>query len=244
MKLLKSFVFVIVAVLLLSKSALANEDKIIELVVQDKIGFEEVPVVQVEVQVSKTRELHVAVVNLNGWKTVKKTQKRIKQSGKFHFEVPIDNLEPGKYRVDTYLAPRRKGWADRITEPTRRNLVVMNQATTPKKSVFSKEDKVRKVTFPKTVVGNESIALKVKYDITEPRDLHIKLLDSGNWKEFGALKFPVNKTGEVNVPLSNMTDDFPASKYAWVVYLSTKENSVPLSKKQGKHFELIVKESP
>jgi hypothetical protein len=240
MKLLKSFVLVVVAVLLLSTPVLANEDKIVEFIVQDKIGFEEVPVVQVEVQISKIRELHVAVVNLDGWKTVKKTQKRIKQSGKFHFEVPIDNLQPGKYRVDAYLSPRRKGWKDRITEPTRRNLTVLNKAKTPKKPLFSKQDKIKSVTFSKTVRGNESIALTVKYDITEARNLHIKLLDSGNWKEFGALKFPVNKTGEINLPLSNMADDFPASKYAWVVFLSEKDQVEPLGKKQGKHFELKV----
>lgn len=226
--------------LLLPKSALANEDKVVEFIVQDKIGFEEVPVVQVEVQVSKTRELHVAVVNLDGWKTVKKTQKRIKQSGKFHFELPIENLQPGKYRIDAYLSPRRKGWKDRITEPTRRHLLVLNKTKIPKKSLFSKQDKIRNVNFPKIITGNESSALTVKYDITEPRDLYIKLLDSGNWKEFGSLKFPVNGTGEINLPLSNMTDDFPASNYAWVVYLSAKESIEPLSKKQGKHFEFRI----
>jgi hypothetical protein len=142
MKLLKSLVFVILAGLLLSKSALANEDKIVEFIVQEQIGFEEVPVVQVEVQVSKTSELHVAVVNLDGWKSVKKTQKRIKQSGKFHFELPIENLQPGKYRIDAYLSPPRKGWKDRVTEPTRRNLLVLNETEIPKKSLFSKQDKI------------------------------------------------------------------------------------------------------
>lgn len=156
-EIIKVFFFVILVGLLLPKSALANEDKVVEFIVQDKIGFEEVPVVQVEVQVSKTPELHVAVVNLDGWKSVKKTQKRIKQSGKFHFELPIENLQPGKYRIDAYLSPPRKGWKDRVTEPTRRNLLVLNKTKTPKKSLFSKQDKIKNVNFPKTITGNEVV---------------------------------------------------------------------------------------
>ncbi|WP_158971846.1 hypothetical protein [Paraglaciecola sp. L3A3] len=238
MKLLTSFVFVMVAGLLLFKPVLANEDKIVEFIVQEQIGFEEVPVIQVEVQVSKTRELHVAVVNLDGWKTVKKTQKRIKQSGKFHFELPIENLQPGKYRIDAYLSPRRKGWKDRITEPTRRNLLVLNKTKNPKKSLFSKQDKIKKVNFPKQVVGSQAVELNIHYEVTEARDLHIKLLDSSNWQEFGVLKFTVTENGQISIPLSNMPTDFPTSKFAWVIYLTEINKLEPISKKQGKHFLL------
>lgn len=240
MKLFKIIILATFVSLLSPSQLLANEDQIIELTVQDKIGYEEVPMVNVEVKVTKQRELYVAVVDMANWQTIKRTQKRIKKSGKYHFKLAIEGLKAGQYRVDAYLAPRRKGWNDRITEPTQTNFDVINKPKRPKKSEFSKQDKINNVTFPKQVVGLEEVTLTVQYDITQPRELHIKLLDSGNWKEFGALKFPVNKTGEISVPLSNMTEDFPASKYAWVVFLSEKGKVEPLGKKQGKHFELKV----
>ncbi|MDU0356307.1 hypothetical protein RS130_22620 [Paraglaciecola aquimarina] len=231
----------LISALLFSTLVLADEDQINHFSIQEKIGFKETPVVNIEVSVSKKRDLHVAVVNTEGWKTVKKATKPIKQSGKFHFELPIADLQPGNYRVDAYLTPRRKDWNDRISEPVRQNMTVINepQFKVVKKLTFAKQDKIKKVEFPKQVVGSQAVDLLINYEVTEARDLHIKLLDSGNWKEFGALKFPVAENGQITIPLTDMTTDFPASKYAWVIFLTERSKSEPISKKQGKHFLLI-----
>ncbi len=222
---------------LLSFNLAANTDEINSLSTQEKIGFEEVPVIYVDVSVSKIRQLHVAVVDMSTWQNVAKTNKRIKQSGNYHFELPIEGIKPGRYRVDAYLSPRGKGFADKITEPTRTQIQVIKKARFEKPSIFNVIDKVRQVSFPKIVDGNEDVNLKVQFFIKEPRDLHMKLLSSENWKEFGALKFPVNEPGEMSLPLTNMAGDFPAGKYAWVVSITEKGKTEPLAK-MGKHFEL------
>ena len=214
------------------------EDIILDLSATEIIGYKESPKVFVELEVKKTRDLHVAFQNMDGWQTVKRTMKRIKKSGKYHFEVPIDDLKAGKYRIDAYLAPRGKNWNDRITKVKRVEFEVVDEETYVKKTAFSSQDKIKFVDWPKKIVGTQEATLKIKYDITETRDLHIKLLDSNNWKEHGALKFPVTEPGEITLPLSNLNSDFPEGKYAWVVFLTASDDSTEVSEKYGKHFEL------
>ncbi|TRX57999.1 hypothetical protein [Thalassomonas sp. M1454] len=218
------------------------EDAIIDLSATELIGYTEPPKVFIELEVNKTRDLHVAFQNMDGWQTIKRTMKRIRESGKYHFEVPIDNLKPGKYRIDAYIAPRGKNWSDRLTETKHFEFEVVNEEKYVKKTLFSSQDKIKFVDWPKKIVGTQEATLKIKYDITETRNLHIKLLDSSNWKEYGALKFPVTEPGEITLPLSNLKSDFPEGKYAWVVFLTTSDDSTEMSEKYGKHFELIYGE--
>lgn len=215
----------------------AENDEITSLTLQEKIGLTEIPIIYVDVEVSKIRQLHVVIQDMSSWKNVAKTNKRIKQSGNYHFELPIENMKSGKYRVDAYLSPRGKGFAEKLAEPIRTQILVINKPIFEKPSIFNALDKVRQVEFPKVVEGNEDVTLKVVFFIKEPRDLHMKLLSSETWKEFGALKFPINEPGEMTLPLADMAGDFPNGKYAWVVSITEKGKTEPLAK-MGKHFEL------
>lgn len=223
--------------LFVSFNVKAEEDQITNLRLQEKIGLEEIPIVYVDVEVSKIRQLYIIIQDMSSWHNVAKTNKRIKQSGNYHFELPIENMKPGKYRVDAYLSPRGKGFAEKLAEPIRTQIQVINKPKFEKPSIFNATDKVKNVVFPKIIVGNEDVTLKVEFLIKEPRDLHMKLLSSENWKEFGALKFPINEPGEMTLPLSKMADDFPNGKYAWVISITEKGKTEPLTK-MGKHFEL------
>jgi hypothetical protein len=55
----------------------------------------------------------------------------------------------------------------------------------------------------------------------------------------GTLTFPASNSGELSIPLANMTDDFPPGKYAWIVNLVDNKSDQPIAKNYGKHFELI-----
>ena len=109
-------------------------------------------------------------------------------------------------------------------------------------SGFSQQDKIKFVKWPKQIIGNQEATLTIQYDIKEARDIHVKLLDSDNWKEHGALKFPVTEPGNLTLPLSNLTDDFPVGNYAWVVFVAEKGKAEPISDKFGKHFTLANKQ--
>ena len=230
--------FVCLILLFTAINAKANNDSIVEFSVQKSIGFEEVPLVQIEVELSKTRDLHVAVQNMDGWQTVKRAMKRVNKSGKYHFEIPVDNLKPGQYRIDAYLTPKGKDWNDRLGETIHQELRVLNQAKLVESANFSARDKVKMVDFPKQVIGKEDVNLRVIFDITAARDLHLKLLNSDNQQELGALKFPVTTPGDMSLPLSNMTDDFPPGNYSWVIYLSETGKTTPIVEKYGKYFIL------
>ena len=214
------------------------DDNIISLSTNEIIGYKETPIIYVELTIDKTRDLYVAFQNMDGWQTVKTTMKRIKKSGKYHFEVPIEDLKVGKYRVDAYITPKGKNWNDRLNETHHVEFEVINQEKHIKQTVFSEQDRVKFVDWPKNIVGTQEATLTIKYDITEPRDLHIKLLDSSNWKEYGALKFPVTEPGDFVLPLSHLSEDFPSGAYAWVVYLTPTNELNKLSKEYGKHFVL------
>ena len=222
---------------LVSLTAAAENDQISSLTLQEKIGLTETPLVQVEVEVSKIRQLHVVIQDMSSWKNVAKSNKRITESGNYHFELPIENMRPGKYRVDAYLSPRGKGFSEKLADPIRTQIEVIDKPTYEAPSIFNALDKIRHVEFPKFVEGNEDVTLKVVFYIKEPRDLHMKLLNSDNWKEFGALKYPINEPGEMILPLSDLSGDFPDGKYAWVVTITEKGKTEPLAK-MGKHFVL------
>ena len=222
---------------LVNANVFADNDAITNLTTQEKIGLTEMPRIYVDIEVSKLRQLHVAIIDTSNWKNVAKTNKRIKQSGSYHFDLPIENMHPGKYRIDAYLSPRGKGFAEKLAEPIRTQLEVIDKPKYEKPSIFNAIDKVRQVEFPKVVNSNEDVDLKVLFYIKEPRILHMKLLSSEDWKEYGALKFPINEPGEITIPLSNMAGDFPNGKYAWVVSITEKGKTEPLAK-MGKHFQL------
>lgn len=215
-----------------------STDEIVSLSATEKIGFNQQPTVYIDLVVKKTRDLHVAIQNMDGWQTVKRTMKRIKKSGNYHFSVAVDGLKPGKYRVDAYLAPRGKNWADRLFQPQHAEFEVVDVANYVKTTEFSSNDQITFVDWPKQVVGEQEATLSVRYNITQARDLHIKLLNSDNWEEHAEIKVPVAEPGNFNLPLSHLINDFPTAKYAWVVFLTEAGGDEQVSEKYGKHFIL------
>lgn len=226
--------------LFLSGVAKADEDEIIEITAQDIVGTEELPVIHIELTVKKSRDLHVALQDLSTQRPVKTTMKRIKKSGKYHFEFKTNGVKPGKYRFNAYLTPRKKNWNDRIGQTESHDIEIIDAVKYVKKVKFGNKDRIKSVKWPKKIIDNKEHQLLVKFDITEPRDLHIKLLSSGNWEEFGALKYTINKPQDFTMPFDNLINSFEEGKYAWVVYLTDVggEDSI-LPKKFGKHFEIL-----
>ncbi|MBD1388347.1 hypothetical protein IC617_02805 [Neiella sp. HB171785] len=239
----KHFVRIVLAIALSWFGSAHAADQITNLVVEQEIGPNQPSLIEMDVEVSKQRELHIAMIRLEDWQNVKRIQKRIKQSGPVKLRLPVADLKPGSYRVDAYLAPRRGGWTERLDQPVSANLTVVSdaqlaknkQAKSQQKPQFAKEDKVLQVKFPKTV-GDEPVDLAVKFQITQNRTLKVKLLSSENWEEFGALDFPVERNGDLNVPLENLAAQFPPGKYAWVVQILDENEEVVA--KLGKHFTL------
>lgn len=219
------------------------EELITSITADETIGFKQTPIVHVELEIDKTRDLHVAFQTLDGSRTLKTTMKRIKESGKYHFEVPIENLTSGKYRIASYLTPRGKNWNDRIYQAPHFLFNVVDQETYVETTAFSSQDKIKLVEWPKQIVGLQEATLKINYEITQPRDIHIKLLDSDNWKEFGSIKYSVAEPGNISIPFSQLTNDFPAGNYAWVIFISVNGETENIGKKYGKHFTLVQQET-
>ena len=217
-----------------------GDDTILDLTVQERLGYDEVPVVRVEVELQTSRDLHVSFQSWGDWKSIKRTMRRIPESGKYHFEVPFDNLRPGRYRVAAYLTPRRKDWNDRLDDATHASMEVVDTPTYVRQTLFSDHDRVRFVDWPKEVVGNEEVTLKVRYEVTEPRELIVRLANSENWQQYGELVFKVQEPGTTTIPLANLTSDFPAGKYAWIVFLAESGTKDPISDRYGKHFVLTA----
>ncbi|WP_448248457.1 hypothetical protein [Thalassotalea agariperforans] len=218
----------------------AESDEILSLSSQEIIGLEEMPVIHIELNVDKTRDLYVALQNLETRQPVKNTMKRIRKSGKYHFDFPLENIKPGKYRWNAYLAPRGKNWNDRIGQTVSQDVTIIAEPKYVKKVKFGKQDRIKSVNWPKQITDNKEQLLAIKFDVTEPRDLHIKLLSSVNWEEFGAIKYTISKPQDINIPFNDMLDNFEAGKYAWVVYLTEVDGTESiLPKKFGKHFEII-----
>lgn len=217
----------------------AAEDRIVSLSVQEQLGFEEVPVVRVEVEIDTKRDLHVSFQTWGDWKAVKRTMRRIPQSGKYHFEVPFDTLKPGKYRIAAYLTPRRKDWNDRVGNTMHAPMEVVDQPTfAGEAAAFSAEDKIQQIDWPKEVSGSQEVTLEIRYQISAPRDLVVRLANSDNWKQMGELVFPVKEPGVTSLPLVNLTADFPPGNYAWIVFLAEPGTKEPQLGKLGKHFVL------
>ncbi|WP_111977873.1 hypothetical protein [Algibacillus agarilyticus] len=172
------------------------------------------------------------------WKNIKTTRKRIKKSGKYHFKMPIENIKPGKYRVNAYLTPRGKDWQDKIGDQVGQNLTVVDADKYVKTINFNNMDKIKSAKWPKQINDNNEHILNIKYSLTEVRDLHIRLLNRKNWQAEGTLKFKVTEPGEISLPINNMLNDFPAGKYAWVMYLTAVDETERLSDKLGKNFIL------
>ena len=241
---------IILGVLTLVAGPLHAEDAIVSLTVQDQLGFEEVPVVRVELSLDAPRDLHVAFQTWGDWKPIKRTMRRIKESGKYHFEVPFDNLNPGRYRLAAYLTPRRKDWNDRVGNTMHAPMEVVDapklsafygQSEVENKSPgFSESDKIVQVNWPKEIGGHEEATLAIRYEITKPRDLIIRLSNSDNWKQSGEMIFPVSEPGVTEIPLANLSIDFPAGNYAWIVFLAEPGTKEPHIGKLGKHFVLTA----
>ena len=225
------------AIILLGQAASA-EDRILDVSMQEKLGFEETPVVRVEVEVDSQRDLHVAFQQAPSWQGVKNTKRRIKQSGKYHFEVPFDNLRPGNYRISVYLTPRRKDWNDRLGNPTFFQFEVIDQPNFEARTAFSSRDQVQFIGWPQEVGGTEEVTLEVRFALTEPRDLIVRLANSDNWEQMGELIFPVKEPGNITIPLANLTSDFPPGNYAWIVWITESGTTEPAIAKLGKHFVL------
>lgn len=223
---------------LLSASAQA-EDKIVSInLKQVEIGTKEKPTVEIELALSKTRDLHIAVQDTKTWRPIKRTMRRIKKSGKYHLAIDVEDLKPGIYRVDAYITPKGKDWNARFGDTIFNNLTVLDQEFAPKPSIFADKDVIRSINWPKVIDHNNEVVVSVNFDITEPRDLHIKLLDSSNWQEYGSMKFPVKQPGDVAVPLDQVQDNFPPGKYAWVAYLTESNTDKKVTKELGWHFKI------
>jgi len=219
------------------------EDRIVSLSAQEMLGNDEIPVVRVELELNTKRDLHVAFQTWGDWKPIKRTMRRIPQSGKYHFEVPFDKLKPGKYRIAAYLTPRRKDWNDRVGNTMHAPMEVLDvpqlaSQAKSEKAVFSDVDKVSLVKWPQEISGTEEATLEIRYSITQSRDLIVRLANSDSWKQMGEMIFPVEEPGTTSVPLANLTSDFPAGNYAWIVFLAESGTKEPQLGKLGKHFVL------
>lgn len=212
-------------------------DKILQFSVQENLGTQEVPKINVKVMVQKTRELYVSVQDLNNNnKRVTSTKKRIKKSGNYHFDIDI-KLKPGKYRFNAYLAPRGKGWNERIGNQLNAEMIVVNAPTYVKATEFSTNDKIKEIVWPKKITDNKEHTLTVNYNITEPRTLLVKLYNKKGWKVEGELKFPLKEPGQTSVPINNMLKSFGTGDFAWTAIISDKIGSAEINKK-GNHFTI------
>ncbi|MCM2678526.1 hypothetical protein [Echinimonas agarilytica] len=221
----------------LASAIAAPSDVITSLKVDPEIGYEQTPVVRLSVEIETQRDLHVVMQRSGDWKTIKKVTQRVKKSGNYTLKLPVENLQPGEYRVDAYLSPRRKGFKDKIGQVSRVPLKVLDKPTIEKEK-FAAEDKVLNVTFPKQVTSNGVVDLDIKFQVVQARVLQIRLLDSDSWEEFGELTYPVPHNGNISIPLENMSEQFPTGNYAWVISLLDNEQDKQVMAKLGKHFTL------
>lgn len=227
----------IIAALLASFVANAESDIVVNFTVQNKIGYEQIPLVQFEVKIDSPRDFHVAVKDLNNnWKQVTAKTTRVPQSGKYHFEMPIEDFKPGKYKWNAYLTPRGKNWNDRVGEQVSQTMVVVNKPSFEKQIKFSAKDAIKKVSWPKLIEDNAEYVLSIDFQITEPRDLIIKLLNANGWEKLGEIKIPVTQPGNLKLPIQNVLTDYGSGKYAWVAIVADKQTEKQVGKKLGRPF--------
>ncbi|EWH09216.1 hypothetical protein DS2_13684 [Catenovulum agarivorans DS-2] len=227
---------------LLSQSFFSvNADEIVHFEVQPKLAVDDVPVVRVQVKLDKTRDLHVAVQDIdNNWKQVTSTMKRIKKSGNYHFEMPLDDLKVGNYKWNAYITPRGKNWNDKIGEQLSQNMQVVKAIPKqPAKAKMSQRDVIQKIAWPEVVSDNAEHVLEVKYAVTQARDLHFILYDKKGWKNMGNVKITVAEPGVFSLPISNILAEYPEGEYAWTVWLAEVDSEKQVTKPIGKHFKVV-----
>ncbi|TRX57982.1 hypothetical protein [Thalassomonas sp. M1454] len=232
-------VWMVIAALVLSISVHANEQEgVISLSVPDKIGFAERPIITVDVDIAQTRDLYVALQNGKTFKSIKSQFKRISKSGTYKFQLDVGTLKPGSYRWNAYLTPKGKNWNFRLADSTMAMMDVVNRELYKTPVVLGTSDKISKVNWPDQINDDNSYDLSIDFDVTEPRILHVKLLESETWKEFGAIEFPVKEPGNMTLPFEQIVTNFPAGRYAWVIYLVDEKGQQLEKRKFGKHFNI------
>ncbi|MGJ8680697.1 hypothetical protein [Paraglaciecola sp.] len=230
---------VLSVLLFISVNAFSADSILSATLEKSEIGVKEKPVVSLNLEVSKTRELFVAIQDTKSWRRVKQSMFRIKKSGKYHLAIDVDNLQPGQYRVDAYLTPKGKTWVERFAEPIFNDLTVVDKVKTAAPSNLAKTDQVLKSTWPMWIDDDQDTLLKIRFDISEPRDLHIKLLNTQTRKELGALKLPVDKLEDVIIPFSDMQSNFEYGSYVWISYLTERNSLQGVSEKKAKYFNIL-----
>jgi hypothetical protein len=233
------FIFIFISIFYLPIAQSEPNEKLTVLIPQ-KIGIKQVLTVKVSLtELEKTRDLHVSVQKFPDFNRVAKTMKRISKNGNYHFDLPIKDNVPGRYRLVTYLTPKGKDWNSRLVQIPHQNFEIIDDEIYEKKPIFDQVDEVKFVRFPNIISGKEEAELLISYSITQARSLHIRLANSKTWQDMGTLRFPVSESGELSIPLANMTDDFTPGKYAWIINLVDNNSDQPVSKNYGKHFELV-----
>ena len=231
--------WLVIATLVLSISAHANEQEgVISLSVPDKIGFAERPIITVDVEIAQTRDLYVALQDGNTFKPIKSEFKRISKSGTYRFQLDVGKLKPGSYRWNAYLTPKGKNWNHRLADSTMAMMDVVNRELFKIPVVLGISDKISKVKWPDQISDDSSYELSIDFDVTKPRVLHVKLLESETWKEFGAVEFSVEEPGNMTLPFEQIVTNFPAGRYAWVIYLVDEKGQQLEKRKFGKHFNI------
>lgn len=206
-------------------TAHAQSDEITHVKVPSIIGYEQNVTVYVQVDVKKSRDLHVTIQNTKNWKNEKSILKRIKKSGAYHFEVKMkDQLKPGSYRWNIYLSKKKGGWKNKVSETKSINLIVSEEPQVITKKIKKVVESVTSISFPALIKDNKAVELSVKYKVNAKRDLVLKLQNKSNWQYIGEVVYPIKESGIFTLPVKNMITDFPMGEYRWEVFLAEKEN--------------------
>ncbi|XQW86834.1 hypothetical protein ACOYR1_08975 [Thalassotalea piscium] len=255
-KMLINFFKLALAILIFQPHLVLAEDKINAFSVQETLTVGEIPVIKIDVDVTKKRDLHVILKNGKTQRNINTIKKPIKRTGKYHFNFDIDELPPGNYRWNAFITPRKKNGNDRIGDTATQMMRVItveqaainqqklkelpknnkvNKATEKHKKVASK-DGFKKINWPKNISNNDAYILTVDYLVTKARDIHIKLLNSENWEEHGKVKISVNENGTFSLPFDSLLENFGPGKYAWVLSITEVGEPDNIVKKMGRHF--------
>ena len=255
-KMLIPLVKIALAVIVFVPQLVNAEDKINTFSVQEILTVGEIPVINIDVEVSNKRDLHVVLKDGKTQRNIKTIKKPIKNSGKFHFNFDIDELPPGNYRWNAFITPRKKNGNDRIGDSSTQmmKVITLEQAAiaqqkfkqhqknnkvnkaTEKQDNTANKDGFKKISWPKEISNNDAYTLTVDYLVTQARDIHIKLLNSENWEEHGKVKMSVNENGTFSLPFDSMLENFGPGKYAWVLSITEVGEPDNIVKKMGRHF--------
>lgn len=215
-------------------------ESVVRVQVPTEIGFKQQPLVEVEIEIDKTRDLHIVLQSkIDGsWSTEQSKFKRLKKSGAYKFKMPLGKVLPGNYRWSIYLTPRGGNWNQRLDKPTFSSMTILDTPTAKEKVFFSKQDKVQQAKWPNLISDDASYTLEVQYAITEPRNLNIILYNSDNWSELGVIKLPVKEPGKLSVPFDSLLSNFGEGKYVWTIYFTDNDGNELQKKKLGRHFTI------